>query len=97
MKYNDRYLVLSNFLEGYLGEEFELWGNTIEEIVAAYKRESQPLERLILVGQIDQFCRDHAANLDTAFKAAYGLTFNPVRWGHTTASFLEEVMRLLSE
>ncbi|WP_143808996.1 contact-dependent growth inhibition system immunity protein [Paraburkholderia susongensis] len=97
MKHTDRYPELSKFLQGYLGEEFDLWGDTIEEIVAAYRSESQPPARLILVGQIDQFCRDHALDLDTAFKAAYGLTFNPVSWGHTTASFFEEVKRLLNE
>ncbi|SEC65055.1 contact-dependent growth inhibition system immunity protein [Paraburkholderia caballeronis] len=93
----DRYPTLSRFIQNYFGEDFELWGNTIEEIFALYMSESDPAARSMLEQDIDSFRRGHSRDLDASFKAAYGLAFNPVPWGHTTASFLEELKRLLSE
>ncbi|MBN3801591.1 hypothetical protein GXB81_00745 [Paraburkholderia sp. Ac-20336] len=93
----DRYPELSNFIQNYFGEDFELWGNTIEEIFALYESESNLSARSRLATEIDVFLRDHRLNLDLEFKAAYGLFFNPVSWGHTTASFFGELVHLLNK
>ncbi|MGS1004715.1 contact-dependent growth inhibition system immunity protein [Burkholderia glumae] len=97
MKSSDRYPELSNFIKNYFGEDFDLWGNTIEEIFALYKSENDISARSQLGRDIDAFRCDNSSDLDVSFKALYGLFFNPVSWNHTTASFLDELKRLLSE
>lgn len=97
MEQTDKYPELSNFIHNYFGEDFDLWGGAIEEIFALYRSESDSAARSTLENEIDNFRRDNSRDLDASFKAAYGLSFNPVPWGHTTASFLDELKRLLSE
>lgn len=97
MEQPDKFPELSNFIRNYFGEDFDLWGNTIEEIFTLYRNESEPIARSMLEREIDNFCFDNSHDLDASFKAAYGLFFNPVPWGHTTASFFDELKRLLSE
>ncbi|MCC8395762.1 hypothetical protein LJ656_24565 [Paraburkholderia sp. MMS20-SJTR3] len=97
MEKTESYPQLTNFLESCFGEDVELWGDTIEDIVALYKSENPPAAQLILIDDINRFSCDHGQNLDDAFAAAYDFTFDPVPWGHTTASFFELVKRLLKE
>ncbi|WP_322010598.1 contact-dependent growth inhibition system immunity protein [Paraburkholderia sp. J12] len=97
MEQEDKYPELSNFIQIYFGEDFDLWGNTMEEILALYRSESDPVARGTLRSEIDHFRHDNSFDLDASFKAAYGLFVNPVSWGHTTASFLDELKRFLSE
>lgn len=47
--------------------------------------------------EIDTFRRDNSRDLDASFKVTYGLFFNPVLWGHTATTFLDELKRLLDE
>lgn len=88
---------LSNFVQNYFGEDYALWGNTIEEIFSLYKSESDLTARSMLGIEIDTFRRDNSRDLDASFKVTYGLFFNPVLWGHTATTFLDELKRLLDE
>ncbi|KXU86269.1 hypothetical protein CI15_17505 [Paraburkholderia monticola] len=97
MEQTDKYPELSNFIQIYFGEDFSLWGNTIEEIFALYRSESDPAARSTLQHEIDRFLSDNSRELDASFEAAYGLFVDPPLWGHTTASFLGKLKRLLSE
>ncbi|SMG21798.1 contact-dependent growth inhibition system immunity protein [Paraburkholderia susongensis] len=97
MEQTDQYPGLTEFIQVYFGEDFALWGNTMADILALYRSESNPAERSTLVSEIDRFRRDNASDLDAAFEAAYGLCLDPPLWGHTTASFLDELKRLLSD
>jgi len=97
MEHHDKYPELSAFIHNYFGEDAELWGNTIEGIFALYRSESEPAAHSALESEIDAFRRDHPRDLDASFKAAYGFFFDPAPWRHTTASFLDELKRLLSQ
>ena len=93
----DKYPELANFIENYFGEDFDLWGNTIPEIVDFYKRESEPSQHNLLINEINNFTNNNIDDLDRCFKEVYGLYFDPEPWGHTTSSFLNELKRLLQE
>lgn len=79
----------------YFGQDFDLFGETMEEIVSEFKDSATPEDRRMLVAEIDNFIRVHPNDLDRAFRANYGYFFCPEPWGHTTASFLTEVKRLV--
>ncbi|AXV75563.1 MULTISPECIES: contact-dependent growth inhibition system immunity protein [Ralstonia solanacearum species complex] len=77
------------------GEDFDLFGETIEEIVTSYKKGcSKDLQGKIII-QIDKFMADNKENLDGAFVDSFGLQCAPVLWGHTTASFLDVLKTLM--
>ncbi|WP_316251705.1 contact-dependent growth inhibition system immunity protein [Paraburkholderia sp. UCT2] len=46
---------------------------------------------------MNSFMNEHPSDLDSAFERDYGAGIDPNLWGHTTASFLDELKRLLSE
>lgn len=88
---------LSTLIDVYFGEEFSIWGDTIPEIIASYKRERDDSTCASVVREIDDFIHAHASDLDEAFSNVYGFYLDPEPWGHTAFSFLDEVRRLLTE
>jgi len=81
----------------YFNQDFDLSGNTIPEIVACYKRDAPREYRQELINEIDSFMNEHPGDLDSAFERDYNSGFYPKLWGHTIASFLAELKRLLIE
>jgi hypothetical protein len=88
---------MSLVFRAYFGQDFDLFGDTIPEIVSSYKRDSPQGCHHQLIEEINSFMDEHPTDLDSAFKRDYGSGFNPKLWDHTTASFLDELKRLLSE
>ncbi|MBN3806386.1 hypothetical protein GXB81_25510 [Paraburkholderia sp. Ac-20336] len=80
---------------GYLNQDSDLWGDTLEDVVSCYKRDSSPEEIAEALSEIDKFKKEAGESLDTKFYEAYGFNFNPVLWGYTTASFFDELKRIL--
>lgn len=85
---------MDHLFNTYFGQDFDLFGETVLEIVACYKKDC-PYDYENLVREIDSFRSEHPNDLDSAFEKDYGHDFDPVLWGYTTASFLEELKRLL--
>ncbi|MCC8396601.1 hypothetical protein LJ656_28840 [Paraburkholderia sp. MMS20-SJTR3] len=81
----------------YLNQDCRLWGDTLFEIVSCYKSDSERAHHLELIQEIDLFISEHPEDLDAAFETDYGQDFDPELWGYTTASFLEELKRMLRE
>ncbi|MCC8403626.1 hypothetical protein LJ655_17295 [Paraburkholderia sp. MMS20-SJTN17] len=90
-----RYEDLFQLIGGYFNEDFDYWGNTIEELVRACASGCTPDMINATVADIERFKSDHAGNLDAAFEETFGGQFDPALWGHTAESFLDEVKRLL--
>lgn len=91
------YPELDQLLHVHFGQDYDIWGNTIGELVGCYKRDSPVSDHQILRDEIARFRQAHPNDLDEAFLAAYKNAFNPPLWNHTTDSFLTEVDRLLRE
>ncbi|MEX3858827.1 contact-dependent growth inhibition system immunity protein [Paraburkholderia sp. BR10923] len=94
---SDRHPRMYELFGAYFNEDFDLWGNTISEIVSCYKNDSSTEYRKEIIDEINSFMNEHPSDLDSAFERDYGSGFDPNLWGHTTASFLDELKRLLSE
>ncbi|MBC8731035.1 contact-dependent growth inhibition system immunity protein [Paraburkholderia sp. UCT2] len=97
MNENPLYPELNQLFGVYLNEDFSYWGNTIKVIVGCYRRDSSRESLRNILVEIENFERENFSNLDDAFEEAYGSQFGPELWGYTTASFLDELKRLLSE
>lgn len=94
---HSEYPELSQLFGVYLNQDFDIWGDTIPAIVACYKRDSPIADHKLMLAEIERFQKSHPHDLDIAFDKTYGHEFSPEPWGHTTASFLDELKRLLSE
>jgi hypothetical protein len=81
----------------YFNQDFDLWGDTIEEVVGSYREGTSSEQREALRNQIDRFIDTHSARLDDALSERYGFDFSPEPWGHTALSFLREVQRLVAD
>jgi hypothetical protein len=92
---NYEYPELNQLFGVYLNQDFDLWGESIQEIVACYKRDSPVADHKSMVKEIDKFRAMHPHDLDEAFDSLYGHEFLPEPWGYTTDSFLKELQRLL--
>jgi hypothetical protein len=98
MNSNSQYPNLDLLFGGYLNQDSELWGDTIEKIVTCYKNGINPDMRQAVLLEIDDFRRTYVDDLDAAFEAAYGYDFGPELWGYTTtASFLDDLKKLLQK
>ncbi|SDQ32238.1 contact-dependent growth inhibition system immunity protein [Paraburkholderia tuberum] len=96
MSSSERYPAMDHLMRTYFGQDFDLFGETVPEIVACYKQDS-PHDYANLVREIDSFRTEHSHDLAIAFDQMYGRGFSPEPWGYTVASFLDEIQRLLNE
>ncbi|HLX01879.1 MAG TPA: contact-dependent growth inhibition system immunity protein [Trinickia sp.] len=95
MKSDQTYPELDQLFGGYLNQDYYYIGETIEEIVTCYKNEITPSMRQAVLAEIEKFKREHSEDLDAEFYKIYGCAFNPKLWGHTTASFFDEMKHIL--
>ncbi|WP_028229383.1 contact-dependent growth inhibition system immunity protein [Paraburkholderia ferrariae] len=86
---------LEQLLMGRFHEDHAIYGNSIPELVRSYNM--TPGERTAMLDEIDRFRQVNSGCLDTAFASLFGGDCDPALWGHTTASFLDELKRLLGE
>ncbi|EEA03396.1 conserved hypothetical protein [Burkholderia sp. H160] len=95
MSLSDRYPAMEHMFSVYFGQDFDLFGETVPQIVSCYKRDDSHRQQG-LIRELDSFRKEPPDDLDTAFKH-FRRGFRPEGWGYTTASFLDEIQRLLSE
>ncbi|MGF6371551.1 hypothetical protein OKW40_004301 [Paraburkholderia sp. RAU6.4a] len=93
----EEYGNLTGLIRSRFHEDFDLFGNSVEELVSSYTAKMSTTDIDALMSDIDSFKADYPETLDSKFKERFGRQFDPVLWGCTTASLLDEVKRLLSE
>ncbi|SMG59386.1 contact-dependent growth inhibition system immunity protein [Paraburkholderia susongensis] len=95
MNSSELYPEMDHLFTTYFGQDFDLFGETVPEIVACYKKDG-PYHYEKLLRELGAFRQEHPNDLDTAFKP-FRRGFRPEGWGYTIASFLDEIQRILSE
>jgi hypothetical protein len=96
MSSSERYPAMDHIFSVYFGQDFDLFGQSVPEIVACYKKDS-PHDYENLIREIDTFRGKHLHDLDATFKQLFRRGFRPEGLGYTTTSFLDEICRVLSE
>ncbi|MCC8395494.1 hypothetical protein LJ656_23175 [Paraburkholderia sp. MMS20-SJTR3] len=92
---SDRYPAMNHLFGTYFGQDFDLFGETVPEIVACYRKHS-PHSYADAIREIESFRKQHPDDLEAAFNP-FRRGFRPEGWGYTIASFLDEVQRGLNE
>jgi hypothetical protein len=92
----DRYPAMNHLFNTYFGQDFDIFGDSIPEIVACFKKNCRGHCANVLE-EIASFKSEHPNDLAIAFEQMYLRAFSPEPEGYTTVSFLDEVERLLRE
>jgi hypothetical protein len=82
---------LADFMGGWFHQDFDINGETLEEIVAAYKASVREdyVERLR--EDIDRFLATGAAGMDERFQAMFEPDIIPTAFRPTTQEFLQAI------
>ncbi len=91
------YSHLASFLGAWFNQDFDLFGSTIEEIVAEFKRSATPGEAAVICRDIDQFLHDHGAAAGRGFAEAFEIDVDPLGFAPTIQAFLLTIREQLNE
>jgi hypothetical protein len=89
------YPELKQLFGAYLHQDYQLFGDTLEEVIETYIRDSSPGQCRQMLDEIARFRSEHSANLDTALATIHGTEFDPSLWGLTAESFLKLLESML--
>lgn len=93
---SDRYFELWQLIVLF-GEDYDLFGEAVEEITLSYAGECPKELREEIINQIDDFKRNNSGNIDAAFLKTFGRLGRHDMWGYTPSAFLDELKRLLKQ
>ena len=94
---SSHYSQLDHLMAGYLNQDYEFFGSTIEEVVICYMKENSKSDWSRLFKDIENFKKSHPSTLDKSFLDIYGLSFDPSLWGISTSTFFDKVKSTLSK
>jgi hypothetical protein len=95
MQTTSEYPELDHLFGAYLNQDYDLSGDTIEEVVRSYMQGTSGENHRRMLDEIAKFTLAHSQELDEALLARYGNDFDAALWGHTAASFFQLVESLL--
>ena len=94
---NRPYAHLASFFADWLHQDFDLSGQTLEEVVAAFKRSAGPGAASAVCRDVDQFLSDHGAAAGRSFAEAFEIEVDPLGFAPTIQAFLLTIRDQLGE
>jgi len=91
----DPYSALSQFIGCHFNEDYDLFGETIEEVVSDFKQIATPEEIKQICLEMDEFLIKYGADAAAVYSQNWG-SFDPGGWGYTIPAFFEELKRILN-
>ncbi|SIT28224.1 contact-dependent growth inhibition system immunity protein [Achromobacter sp. MFA1 R4] len=91
----ERYPALSSLMGGYFHQDYDLYGDTVEEVALCYKQETSPEVRAQACREMDAFIAEFGEHSAAVF-AANWRSFDPGGGGYTIPEFFEALKRILN-
>jgi hypothetical protein len=88
---------LAAFVSGWFHQDFDLEGETIQDVVKAYSRNSSSAERQELLDNIANFLQIEEEHLHSEFTRIFNPDIDPDGLSGSTKTFLEEIRSVLSQ
>ena len=95
MSAEERYPSLAGLISGWFHQDFDLSGNSLAEIVDAFRRVSNAAQLNSLRSDIRRFIDDHPDRLDDAFLEAFRPDVDPKAFASSARAFLDAILRQL--
>lgn len=90
------YPKISDLLSGWFHQDFDIEGDTVEEIIAAFNLSSTQEDRHLLSLDISKFLEIDNDRIDEEFIRIFNPDIEPTGFAPTTRAFLEEILNYLS-
>jgi uncharacterized FlgJ-related protein len=88
---NDSYPDLPNLLSGWFHADFDLEGDTIEAIIAAFNAVNSAKDRQAIISDINRFMADHRDAIETEFINLFQPDIIATAFAPSTQAFLAEL------
>jgi hypothetical protein len=82
---------LQAFLSGWFHQDFDIEGDSIDAIVAEYKRVSPDIEARLVVADIRAFLSNSEDRVDELFFLQFELDIDPVAFAPSVTRFLMQI------
>src|SRR5215475_14377033 len=92
---HEPYPFLRQLLGGWFHQDFDIDGETLEEIIAKFKSVTSQVEILGAKSDIETLLNNSADDLDSEFVRLFVPDIDPAGWGMTTRQWLVRVHGLL--
>ena len=91
------YQKLKALVSGWFHQDFDIEGDTVQEIIRAFNTSSTLQDRQLLAQDISRFLEIDDDQLDAAFVQIFNPDIDPTVFSPTTRAFLEEIVLNLSK
>lgn len=85
---------LDHFLNGYMHQDWSLFGNSLHDVVAAFADDTSEDDVKGLQANIDAFLLAEGSRLEADFPVLYPNSVTPAGWGMTAGQWLTHVAGL---
>jgi len=92
---HESYPFLRQLLGGWFHQDFDIDGDTLEEILAKFKSVTPEVEILGVKSDIETFIKNSGDALDNEFVAHFQPDVDPAGWGMTTREWLMRIHEIL--
>ena len=89
------YSNLAELISGWFHQDFDLEGETVEEIISAFNKSCSAEMRQALTSEITHFLELSDAGIGSEFIRIFNPDIEPTEFSPTTRAFLEEILRHL--
>lgn len=90
------YRHLAAFLQSCFHQDFDLVGDTVEEIVTAYKQSTTKADMEAIVADIAAFLANPSPNHAVQFEQLFDLDIDPLGFAPSIEAFLRAIARVLT-
>ena len=87
---------LASLISGWFHQDFDIEGETIEEIINAFNKSSSKEQRQLVINDISRFLEISDNKIEKEFIRIFNPDIEPTGFSPTTRDFLEEIMKCLS-
>lgn len=90
-----RYPQLADLISGWFHQDYDIEGETVAEVISAFRAVTPPDEQAALRTDISAFLAEHAAAMEEDFETIFQPDVTPSALSGSTRAFLEEIQALL--
>jgi hypothetical protein len=95
--YLEAFPYLDHFIGAYMHQDWQLFGNTVEEVVASFVKVSDADESHGLKMDIKRFVNYKGNDLDREYQRLFSGSVEPSSWDMSTREWLLWIERLVGE
>jgi hypothetical protein len=82
---------LDRFLNGYMHQDWRLFGDTVEDVVRAYARDSGSNDVILLQSEVELLLKQEGPNIEDSYLKLYPNSVRPSAWKTSVEDWLRRI------